>query len=373
MKRRILSLLLLLGMVLSLAACGAKADVLKTKPLTIEHETRFGGAYLHMTIEDFCALGFKYGDAVDIAFSNGYKVENIPFYDGYYTKAGGALLVAYPGYPYIRAGFNYGEDLYEAGSLTEDCTAVVTLHERAAFLDVQNVMSMVYTNERENYASDEVFANFRPMQAGQLAENRFYRAASPCDDQYNRAAYSGALCEKAGIGYVLDLADSAEELEAYCASDLNSPYWKTLYKNGKVLPLSMSANYRDAAFAESVAEAMRAVLTEDGPFLIHCTEGKDRTGFVCLLVEALAGASAEELERDYMITYDNYYGVTEETDAAGYAAVRELKFGDMLTFLCGTEAFSSLTPEQIAAGAEDYLRFGGMTDEEIGSLSAALR
>ena len=48
-----------------------------------------------------------------------------------------------------------------------------------------------------------------------------------------------------------------------------------------------------------------------GPCLIHCVEGKDRTGFVCALMLALAGASAQEIIDDYMITYYNYYGITK--------------------------------------------------------------
>ena len=44
---------------------------------------------------------------------------------------------------------------------------------------------------------------------------------------------------------------------------------------------------------------------QEGPCYIHCTEGKDRTGFVCLLLEALCGANYGELRDDYMTTYAN--------------------------------------------------------------------
>ena len=33
--------------------------------------------------------------------------------------------------------------------------------------------------------------------------------------------------------------------------------------------------------------------SHEGPYLIHCTEGKDRTGFVSALLECLIGAGAE--------------------------------------------------------------------------------
>ena len=41
-------------------------------------------------------------------------------------------------------------------------------------------------------------------------------------------------------------------------------------------------------------------------------ESKDRTGYVCALLEGLCGASYEEMAADYLTTYANYYQVTSE-------------------------------------------------------------
>ena len=235
-------------------------------------------------------------------------------------------------------------------------------------------MSMVYSTERDDFDSDAGFANFRAMSGGALADSLFYRAASPCDDQYNRAEYSSALCAGAGIGYILDLADDADELAEYFADEtLDCPYWKQLYSEVKVLPLAMSVNIQSEGYKAAVATAMRAVLTEDGSFLIHCTEGKDRTGFVCLLVEALAGASRDELETDYMTTYANYYGFTEQSDPEKYAAVKNIKFDDMLVSLCGTESVTELSADVLRAAAEAYLSSCGMSSDEITVLENTIR
>ena len=51
------------------------------------------------------------------------------------------------------------------------------------------------------------------------------------------------------------------------------------------------------------------MIEKDGPYLVHCTEGKDRAGFVAGLLEALMGSTVDEIKEDYMITYMNYYGV----------------------------------------------------------------
>lgn len=61
------------------------------------------------------------------------------------------------------------------------------------------------------------------------------------------------------------------------------------------------------------------MIENDGPYLIHCKEGKDRTGILCTILESFAGASASEVIQDYMITYSNYYGV--KTDDAVYGII----------------------------------------------------
>ena len=335
----------------------------------LERDNKFGSVFIHNSIEEFLSHGFEYGDSVNVEFSNGFKMKDVPFYNGYNVRIGEPVVVAYPGYKYIAICINNGELLYDYAKLTPDDTAVVTLAERGKYIETHNAMNLKYTNERSDYASDEVFANFRVMRAGNLAEGLFYRGASPCDNQYNRAPFVSALCEKAGVKFFIDLADGKEEAEQfYNDSSVDNAYWKSLYEKGAVLPLDIAANYRNEEYAYKIATAMKAILKEDGPFYIHCTEGKDRTGFVCALLEVLAGGSYDEVEDDYMKTYENYYGLSKEDDPARYNKVAEIKFYDIIATIVGTDDESSVTPESALAGAKDYLIFGGMTDSEINAL-----
>ena len=93
----------------------------------IIHEPEFGGVYIKNTIDEFNALGYEYGDSVDVEFSNGYKLTGIPYYNGYYTQNGEPLLIAYPGYDFIKAAVNNGDDLWNVAGLEEDMTASVSL------------------------------------------------------------------------------------------------------------------------------------------------------------------------------------------------------------------------------------------------------
>ena len=119
----VVGILCILGL-LMLAACSNKnADIqpsedtneedrIEIKNYSVIHDDKFGGIYVNISIDDFNSLGFGYGDSVNVYFSTGYSLEDLPYYNGYYVDAGEAILVAYPGLDYIRVGINYGEDLW---------------------------------------------------------------------------------------------------------------------------------------------------------------------------------------------------------------------------------------------------------------------
>jgi hypothetical protein len=78
---RLSLLLCALCCLLLCSACGAKQDT-KGPVLSecgIEHEQEFGGVYITRSIDDFNALGFAYGDSVNVTFSSGYTLEDLPY------------------------------------------------------------------------------------------------------------------------------------------------------------------------------------------------------------------------------------------------------------------------------------------------------
>ena len=371
--RKPISLLLVLCLLCGatfLAACGKT----KTKDLTdcaLIHEPEFGGVYITSGIDDFNSLGYQYGDSVDIVFSNGYALTDQPYYNGYYTENGESLLVAYPGYDYIKACINNGDDLWEIAGLSEDDTAIVTLRERGKYLDIQNARDIHYTDAREDYDSDAIFANFRAVSVSGLAANTLYRSASPCDNQHNRAVYVNNLIETAGVQCILNLADNDEKIEGYLADEsFDTPYFRALYESGNVIPLALNMNFSSPEFQQKLAGGLVALSEHDGPYLVHCTEGKDRTGFVCLLLEALCGASYGEIVADYMITYDNYYGITRESDISRYDVIVEHVLNPMIQVVAGEG--TDVTTANLKSGAETFLLNAGMTEVQIAALAARL-
>lgn len=102
--------------------------------------------------------------------------------------------------------------------------------------------------------------------------------------------------------------------------------------------------------------------------VIHCTAGKDRTGVVCALLLALAGAPIESIAADYALTQSRMCGVLErvcrENPALCYDALvaREenlLRFWEMFLKEYG--------------GAGEYMLRIGLTEERTARLKEKLR
>ena len=376
-KVLIVLLILLIILPLSLMAC-SKAKTLKDTGII--HEPEFGGVYIKCTIEDFNALGYEFGDSVDVTFSNGEKYLDLPYYNGYYVDAGVPLLVGYPGYDYIKVAINYGDDVWEVKGLTETDTATVKLNKKGKYKDVQVASDIQYFDEREKYTSDVIFANFRNVKMGNLKDDVLYRSASPCDNKHKRASYVDTLISEAQVQYILNLADTKEKIDGYIAKDdFNSPYFLSLYQTKKfflaatkddhVSALAMNMNYRSQEFKEKLVLGFKDMATSNGPYLVHCLEGKDRTGFVCIVLEALCGGTYQQIVDDYMLTYDNYYGINKEDSR--YETIKARNVDSMLRFIIGDEN-ADLTTANLVSAAENYMTSGSMTDTELNLLKSKL-
>ena len=364
MKKQIL-IVMIIALCFAFAGCGAAKDAPVLEDCAIEHDVKYGNINAMISIDDFHALGFEFGDSLNVAFSNGYTMEDLPYYNGFYVDIGDPEVIGYPGAETIQITVNYGDDPWETAGVTEKDTVTISLAEKGKYKSIQDALDLQYSDDRADYENDEVFGNFRAVRCAEIKPDTLYRSASPCDNKYGRADCVDDLCEEAGIRYIMDLSDSSEEIEEFVgAEDFDSDYFLPLYESDNVIPLDMNADYHSEDFARKVAEGFIAISEQEGPYLIHCVEGKDRTGFVCALAEALAGASYEEIVDDYMLSYENYYGITEESDPESYDAIKTLNIDGMLTYLAGCSA-EELPSADLAAGARKYLHSAGMSDSQI--------
>jgi hypothetical protein len=62
------------------------------------------------------------------------------------------------------------------------------------------------------------------------------------------------------------------------------------------------------------------IINTEGPYLIHCHAGVDRTGFVSIVLESFMGASLNEIINDYLQSFNsifdsNIYGEVNKGDS----------------------------------------------------------
>ncbi|MBR3424073.1 MAG: tyrosine-protein phosphatase, partial [Clostridia bacterium] len=208
--------------------------------------------------------------------------------------------------------------------------------------------------------------------AGNIKKDFIYRSASPCDNQHKRATYVNDLAKKAGIACILDLADTDQKIEGYISAEGFSCDWfLSVYEKGNVIPIGLNMNFSSDEFRMKIADGLTEMISKDGPYLIHCTEGKDRTGFVCMLIEALAGATYEEIVFDYMKTYENYYGITEGKDKERYEVIVESVLDPMIGVLIG-EGSVDIRTEPLEPYAKAFLLNAGMTEDATAELVSKL-
>ena len=417
--KKILAILLTMCLLLCpISAFAEPAEAPEEEPLSVTLDVlnrgadAFYGCDVNISIKDFIALGFELGDECDVVLENDlyrYEFKSVPFYNGYYTKTGDPLLCAYgyaikenrgedyeytrTDYPYLRFCFN-NREMWNLLHLTTDMKCTITLVEQGGCEYEQKLVGgLTYSKDFEDYeakngvSKEEVFANFRAVRSGAMKENVLFRSASPFDNANNRAPYVNELAKANGIDYVLDLADSQSKIDKYKEAEIwpELDYSQALLDNDQVCLMAMSAAYEGAGYQSALVRGLNSALEHNATkILFHCTEGKDRTGFVGLVLESLCGASYEEMLYDYMVTYDNYYNLTEASDKTAYDYIVELKFHDMVNYLLtfdpsleakgdGTYDLAAVTPENYAAAAHNLLAKAGMSEDNIQALTALLK
>ena len=285
---------------------------------------------------------------------------------------GEALVVGYPKYEYVKIGINYGDDIWTLANCKESDTITLTLNEKGKYKDIQESSDIHYVEEQGDL-SDIVFTNFRNVKVGGLKDNILYRSASPIDNTHNRAAVTDKLAKEAGIKYDVDLSDSDEEITEHIdKSDFNSPYFVSLLRDNKVIALDMSMSFKQDDFKQNLVKGLTQMSKNEGPYLVHCVEGKDRTGFVCMILEGLAAASYEEIVDDYMLTYENYYGITKETEPTKYETIKKRNIDAMLLYVTGLENVEDLKTANLNEKIGKYLESIGMERNDIDALTYQL-
>ncbi|MDR1072421.1 MAG: tyrosine-protein phosphatase [Treponema sp.] len=150
-----------------------------------------------------------------------------------------------------------------------------------------------------SYSYKHEFVNFREVCAGGIASKWLYRSSHPA--AFSETDFTLAkLAEEAEIAAVINLDDNEAEL-ALKADRV--PWYHHLFEKGRIIALDMGFDYLSERFKIKLHKGFKFMLERDGPYLIHCLQGIDRTGFVVMILEMLMGADGNEIMNDYMMSF----------------------------------------------------------------------
>jgi protein-tyrosine phosphatase len=128
------------------------------------------------------------------------------------------------------------------------------------------------------------------------------------------------------------------------------------------------------SFKRNVAAAIRAVAhAPEGAVVVHCMGGKDRTGLITAFLLHLAGVDTEQIAADYALSEERLKPRHEEWFAAAEteAELERLKRIAQTPAEAIVGVFEEL--ERRYGSIEEYLRSGGLTDEDLERVRARLR
>lgn len=332
---------------------------------------KYGNLTLNLYVQNLYNAGFKLGDMLTITI--GELKLDAPFCTSYSdVDTGNPVVRAAAGLGTNRViiALNMGNfaTTYE---ISEGDAVSLEVKEAGAYFNEWELRQLKRTNNRDDYSSDEVFANFRNVAMGNIAAGKLYRSSSPVNNELGRASYADALCAGAKIATVINLANSEEELKAYFELEgFASDYYKALYEAGGVICLNMGVDFKADDFKAKLKLGLEFMLANKGPYLIHCTEGKDRAGFVAALLEALMGADADAIAADYMATYVNYYKVDPASEQ--YQRIADSNILESLRYIAGLDKGAALAGVDLVKAAEAYLAAIGLDAGQIAGLKSAL-
>lgn len=360
--------ILLFCLLATMCACSGKKNSqdISIKTAIIEYDA-FGGMVLSINKQDMEQAGFTPGDIVTVELAD--TTLDVPYFTGYFSKLGDLLLVDYPNEEHTNLTAS-GSGIDNLFPHMEGDSIRITLKEKGGAKDIEKTLGMQYSNNRADYESDNVFANAREIKTTGIAPGKFFRTASPFDNTFSRAPYVSAFLQENGVRTALNLTDDAQKLQSY--SEIPA-YSQELIDAGNVVFCKVDANYRSESFNKTLVSGLIELMNHPAPYVVHCTEGKDRTGYVCALLEGLAGASYDDIAADYLVTYYNYFHITPENDAKACALLLQLRLNDALQFFCNVDSDEQLRTIDLSEALQQYLQRYGMEPEQVQQFIAILK
>lgn len=337
----------------------------------------FGALNIDIVADSFLTR-FDYGDVVSVMVL-GYDTLDVPVVANYGDVFPGEFFL------YVASGLNYLKLEARYGQMAEviglgrgaefPIEIVIQMKEKGGYAEhLENLNSLAISYSAEAYPELSVadFANFRMVRTTGMGEGRLFRSSSPVDPSIGRNKYADSLAKVVGIKTFVNLANSEEYAESY------NGFAQSYYATQNVVYLDVLPGFANTPFKEGFVKGLRYMVEREGPYLWHCTYGMDRTGYTIAVLEALMGATADEIKADYVATHKNFYSVTGGEQVALTAKQAELIQAIIVRLMRNaykTEDvdISDFDNVDLAAATEQYLLSLGLEQPEIDALKARLK
>jgi len=224
--------------------------------------------------------------------------------------------------------------------------------------------------EKDSFSPYEI-TNFREICTRNMRGGIIYRGSYPVFkiDKKRDEAYSRLVLE-AGISCVINLAGNLKDIETIATL---VPWYDKLYRNGNIIGLDIQFDFdflnkfEYDVFNFRLRQGFKFLITHDGPYLIHCNAGIDRTGFAAAILELLFGASIDEVIYDYLLSYGKEFADAKDKEI-NFITGRNI-YGQINAILDGKINDSY----NLQANIEKYfLGKIGLTKEELEALKEKL-
>lgn len=360
------------------------SDVVKFSGV-VKSISSYGEMELSFLTADLNKVGIEYSDIVDITIGKDIHLTDVPYVTSFNEVAlYSPCLCDYNATgTTLSCGLGNGDFSYRIGGKPGD-SVTITLKKKQGYKAMHDIVNARYYYEREKYDSDEMFANFREITTSGMKSKTVYRSGNPlnCISNAVRYSYVDALACKVGIKTEIDLADTDEAIAKYRQTEgYYAPYCLGLYDNRQTIPLGLTADAFSPKFMNKLGEGLRFMISHEPPYLIHCNEGKDRCGFVSMLLEALAGATYDEIAKDYLVTFWNLNRTAVDSDC--YNVRKNFGINRMVWLLGHIEDanrvaeinWDNITPQTVNLHdtARQYMMKCGLSENECEALEKKLK
>ena len=336
----------------------------------------YGELNLDYPVDSVLTL-FEIGDIVNVAIVSYDTLEMVVAESANDVPIAGFVLVARSDseHPFLSVHNGQLASILGITDVKTPIEVTISMKEKGGFLFGLEMRYAQYLDTyTENYPdlSIEEFANFREVRTTGMGENKLYRSSSPIDNCLGRNLYADSLAKEAGVTTFINLTDSEDYAKSY------KGFETTYYSTQDVIYLAVAPDFYSRAFKDGMVKGLRFMIEHEGPYLVHCIYGMDRTGFMIAVLEALMGAKTEEIQADYAKTFTNYFNVVnglqvtyneQQAEFFENVVVRNLR---AVYHADGIE-IPDADDIDWSTPTEQFLKKQGMTDEEISALKDRLK